>query len=188
GGVPQRSATSTAAGLSPPTSKSQQMPPNTRSRSTVFCIKSATGPVGYAWLLSTMPPIPMASASATASAASTLRCRCGSGPWWQCISTAPTISSAAVRCIRCVSARGREQLEQVGEARDTRTVDRSVAALRIEKDREHPGAARALHVDLVDVADVDRFLGPRATGIQRQREDARIRLLDAHEVRVDDDA
>ena len=44
--APVRSATSTAAGFRPPTSKSQQMPPKTRSRSTCFCIRIAIGPVG----------------------------------------------------------------------------------------------------------------------------------------------
>src|SRR5437660_7143106 len=39
--------------------------------------------------------MPSAAASATASAASTLRARCGSGPWWQCMSMAPTTSSFA---------------------------------------------------------------------------------------------
>src|SRR5262245_29057 len=39
--------------------------------------------------------MPSAAASATASAASTLRARFGSGPWWQCMSMAPTTSSFA---------------------------------------------------------------------------------------------
>ena len=40
------SATSATAGLRPPTSKSQQMPPKTRSCSTCFCIGIATGRSG----------------------------------------------------------------------------------------------------------------------------------------------
>ena len=44
--APVRTATSTAAGFRPPTSKSQQMPPNTRTRCAVFSIRIAIGPVG----------------------------------------------------------------------------------------------------------------------------------------------
>ena len=87
--APSPSATSTAAGFTPPTSRSQQMPPKTPSgepppgtaaRSTSRCTAQASEAVGESCDFSTTARCPAAAASNAASNASTERGRCGSGP------------------------------------------------------------------------------------------------------------
>ena len=92
--APRPSATSTAAGFTPPTSRSQQMPPNTEIASpTSRCTAHASDAVGESCDFSTIARWPAAAASRAASNASTERARCGSGPKWQCRSAAPVRST-----------------------------------------------------------------------------------------------
>ena len=79
--APRPSATSTAAGFTPPTSRSQQMPPNTEIASpTSRWTAHASDAVGESCDFSTTARWPAAAASPAASNASTDRSRCGSGP------------------------------------------------------------------------------------------------------------
>ena len=94
--APSRSATSTAAGFTPPTSRSQQMPPNTEMPGTICPTDHASDAVGKSCDFSTTARWPAAAASRAASNASTERSRCGSGPKWQCRSAAPSRSTLMV--------------------------------------------------------------------------------------------
>ena len=72
--APRPSATSTAAGFMPPTSRSQQIPPNTEIASpTSRCTAHASDAVGESCDFSTIARWPAAAASRAASNASTER-------------------------------------------------------------------------------------------------------------------
>src|SRR5262245_13176019 len=117
--APMRSAVSTAAGLTPPTSRSQQMPPNTRTPSTTRSTMAASGAVGYSCDFNTRAACPAAAASPAASSSSTERSRSASGPKWQCRSAAPVRSTLAGTSVLETEA----DLHRHLEVPDVRAVD-----------------------------------------------------------------
>ncbi len=76
---------------------------------------------------------------------------------------------------------------KLADVTDLRMFDPMIHRVLIDELARDSGRARAEHIDRVDVAGVQRFLGRHFKRVERELENFRIRFLDADHLRVDDD-
>jgi len=81
----------------------------------------------------------------------------------------------------------RDQIDDLPNRVNARAIVTPVQIPRIEQDGPNAGCTGPHYIDVIQVADVDRGLRPRAGLLQSELKITRIRLFDADDVRVEDD-
>ena len=91
-----------------------------------------------------------------------------------------------MRVGRSWADRGADSSHQLGEAPHAVDLERAIQFVGVHEQCAKPRAARADDIDVIEIAHMNRRLGATPCTFEREREEARVRFLDAFHERVAD--